>query len=198
MKKVQIQHVEEISRRLQDQVSNMMARTTDAKERDALQVSAARRQQMVEEIKKAPFLGRVVLKLDPGYKFTGTDWDIGLEDGDSLLVGQQPNVISIMGEVFSPTNVVFNREASTVGKCLSYAGGVTEYGDEGNVFYIQPDGSVITPKTTWFFRSTDVEPGGSIIVPPKAPKKDYLDALTKITQIIYQVAISVGVAKTLF
>jgi hypothetical protein len=43
-----------------------------------------------------------------------------------------------------------------------------------------------------------VEPGGSIIVPPRGPKKDYLDAMAKITQIIYQIAISVGVAKTVF
>jgi hypothetical protein len=43
-----------------------------------------------------------------------------------------------------------------------------------------------------------VEPGGTIVVPPKGPKRDYLDALAKITQIIYQIAISVGVAKTVF
>ena len=41
-------------------------------------------------------------------------------------------------------------------------------------------------------------PGGTLIVPPKGPKKNYLDAMAKITQIIYQIAISVGVAVTVF
>ena len=61
-----------------------------------------------------------------------------------------------------------------------------------------PDGTVKTPKNTSFFESRKVEPGGTLIVPPKGPKKDYLDAMAKITQIIYQIAISVGVAVTVF
>ena len=60
------------------------------------------------------------------------------------------------------------------------------------------DGTVKTPKNTTFFNSRKVEPGGTLIVPPKGPKKDYLDAMAKITQIIYQIAISVGVAVTVF
>ncbi len=103
-----------------------------------------------------------------------------------------------MGEVYSPTNVIVARKTNSISECLNIAGGVNEYGDENNIFYLKPDGSVLTPRNSSFFGWRSVEPGGIIVVPPKGPKKDYLDGLAKITQIIYQIAISVGVAKTVF
>ena len=81
---------------------------------------------------------------------------------------------------------------------IEQAGGLNEFAEAKSIYYILPDGTVKTPRNTSFFGMRGVEPGGSIIVPPKAPKKDFLDALSKVTQIIYQIAISVGVAQTLF
>ncbi|MEO6096561.1 MAG: SLBB domain-containing protein [Fibrobacteria bacterium] len=198
VKEQQIKHVEEIARMLENQMQLLMQRTNDEKERASAQAAILQRRGIIEDIKKAPYLGRVVIKLDKSMKFAGTDWDITLEHGDSLWIGPNPTTVSIMGEVFSPTNVIFTRDANTVGECLGAAGGVTEYGDQSSVYYLLPDGTVKTPRNTAFFTRRNVEAGGSIIVPPKGPKKDYLDALSKITQIIYQIAISVGVAKTVF
>jgi hypothetical protein len=174
-----------------------LERTTEEKDRGAIRAAIEQRKGILEDIKNAPYLGRVVLRLDDK-RFAGSDWDITLEHGDSLWVGPTPNTVSIMGEVYSPTNVVFARGTNSIGECLSSAGGVNEYGDRGNVYYILPDGTVKTPKNTSFFGWRKVEAGGSIIVPPKGPKTDYLDVLAKVTQIIYQIAISVGVAKTVF
>jgi hypothetical protein len=52
----------------------------------------------------------------------------------------------------------------------------------------------------WYasFRRKTVETGGTIIVPLKPPAKDYLEVWAEATQILYQIAISVGVARTLF
>ncbi len=198
VKERQLSAVEELDRRLESQLSNMMGQTTNEKDRATIQSSIVQRKGMLEEIKKAPYLGRVVVELDRGLDFEGGDQDIVMESGDSLYIRSMASTISIMGEVFSPTNVIVAHNSNTIGECLDKAGGVNEYGDEGSAYYMKPDGSVLTPKNTSFFRMRSVEPGGTIIVPPKAPKKDYLDALAKITQIIYQIAISVGVAKTLF
>jgi protein involved in polysaccharide export with SLBB domain len=198
VKEQQLRHVEDIARRLENQMQISLERTVNETERMAIQAALEQRKQILSEIREAPYLGRVVIELDKNFKFEGSDWDITLENGDSLWLGPTPNTISIMGEVFSPTNVIFSRSSNTVGECLSLAGGVNEYGDKNSVYYILPDGTVKTPKNTVFFESRGVEPGGSIIVPPKGPKKDYLDAFAKITQIIYQIAISVGVAVTVF
>lgn len=198
VKDQQLKHVEDIARRLENQMQIMMQRTNDEKERASIQAAIEQRKGILSDIKDAPYLGRVVIQLDHGLEFTGTDWDIPMENGDSLWIGSNPATVSIMGEVFSPTNLIYSKASNTVGKCLAQAGGLNEYGESGSIYYILPDGTVKTPRNTSFFRHRGVEPGGSIIVPPKGPKKDYLDAMAKITQIIYQIAISVGVAKTVY
>lgn len=198
VKERQLRAIDEISRKLSTETENMLAQTTNEKDRATIQAAISQRKTLLEDAKTAPYLGRVVIQIDRKLSFEGTDDDIVLEDEDSLFIPSIPSTISILGEVFSPTNVVVGERNSTVGKCLDRAGGVSEFGDAGNIYYIQPDGSIVTPKNTSFFKWRKVEPGGSIIVPPKGPKKDYLDALAKITQIIYQIAISVGVAKTVF
>jgi polysaccharide export outer membrane protein len=198
VKEQQLQVIEDVSRRLEEQSRNLLSQTSSEKDRETIIAAIEQRKVLLADVKNAPNLGRVVIRLDDVLKKGGSDDDITLENGDYLAVGSFPNIISIMGEVFNPTNVIYGKSNNSVGECLDKAGGVTEYGDAGNVYYVQPDGAVITPKNTSFFRWHSVEAGGTLVVPPKAPKKDYLDALSKITQIIYQIAISVGVAKTVF
>jgi protein involved in polysaccharide export with SLBB domain len=194
----QLQAVAELERRLQLQLENMLNQTTNEKDREAIQGAIGQRKALLGEIRAAPYLGRVVVNIDKDLAFAGTDEDLVMEDGDSLFLRATASTISILGEVFSPTNLIVSKESNTIGKCIDKAGGVSEYGDAKNTYYMRPDGNILSPKNTSFFRMRGVEPGGVIIVPPKGPKKDYLDALTKITQIIYQIAITVGVANTLF
>jgi polysaccharide biosynthesis/export protein len=198
VKQRQLSAIDDISRRLEDQMRNLLAQTTNEKDRATVESAIQNRRSLLEEARHAPYLGRVVVNLDRDFKFANGEDDLAIEDGDSLFIPSKVSTISILGEVFSPTNVVVGTKTRSVGACLSVAGGVNEYGDETNIYYLRPDGTVITPKNTSFFKWKTVEPGGTIIVPPKGPKKDYLDAMAKITQIIYQIAISVGVAKTVF
>lgn len=201
VKDQQLRHVEEIGRRLENQMQIMMERTTDERERGAIQAAIEQRKGVLNDIREAPYLGRVVIKLDADLSFAGGDWDISLENGDSLWVGPQPNTISILGEVYSPTNVIYTSETNSVGEALAKAGGVSEYGDYSNTYYVSPDGTIATPKNTPWYQAyswRSIEPGGSIIVPPKGPKKDYLDLILKTTQVIYNLAVSVGVVRTLF
>jgi hypothetical protein len=75
------------------------------------------------------------------------------------------------------------------------------FGDYKSTFYLGPDGTVTTPRTVpWYssFKCKKVEPGGTIIVPMKPPVKDYLEIWAQSTQILYNLAVSVGVAATLF
>ena len=137
-------------------------------------------------------------------KFTGTDGDISLEDEDNISVGSILSTVTIQGEVYSPTTVIYTKKTNTVGKCLAKAGGVDNYGDYGSTFYISPDGSISTPQTMGWFQSfggLNVEPGGSIIVPtkpPPPPPNATLADWVQLTQILYQTAIAVGVSVALF
>jgi polysaccharide export outer membrane protein len=201
VKEQQMQHAEEIGRRLEDQLQTRMQQTVEDSERARIRYALERRQTLVKAIREAPYLGRVVIQLDEKYKFEGTDWDITLEHGDSLYVGAFPNTVSILGEVYSPTNIIYTSNSNTVGEALAKAGGVNNFGDYKNTFYIGPDGVVHTPGTTpWYmsFKWKSIEPGGSIIVPAKPPAKDYLEIVAKATQILFQIAVTAGVVMQLY
>lgn len=194
----QLQTIEEVNSRLEQQTQNLLAQTTNEKDRANILVSIEQQRLLLSKAREARYLGRVVVTLDRELDFAGGEDDIALESGDELRIDPSPSTVTILGEVFTPTSVIFGSRSNTVSECVAVAGGITEYGDEDNIYYVKPDGSVLTPKNTSFFGMRGVEAGGAIIVPPKGPKRDYLDALAKITQIVYQIAISVGVAQTLF
>lgn len=200
VKEQQLQHAEEIGRRLEDQLQTRLQQTTESNEQARIRYALERRQTLLEAIRKGPYLGRVVVKVDRDFRFEGTHWDITLEDGDSLYVGPFPNTVSVLGEVYSPTNIIYTPSSNTVGEALAKAGGVNGFGDYKNTFYVAPDGVVHTPGTMpWYmsFKWKSIEPGGSIIVPAKPPAKDYLEIIAKTTQVLFQMAITVGVVTTL-
>jgi polysaccharide export outer membrane protein len=197
----QLRHAEEVGRRLEGQLQGRLQQTTQEAERAGILLAMDRRKQLLEEIARAPYLGRVVVNVDRRLKFAGTDWDLELENGDSLYVGPRVSTVSVLGEVSSPTTLIHTRKTDQVGEVLAKAGGVNTYGDYEETFYIAPDGAISTPRTApWYssFKCKKIEPGGTIIVPLKPPAKDYLEIWAQATQILYQLAISVGVAYTVF
>jgi polysaccharide export outer membrane protein len=201
VKEQQLRHAEEVGRRLEGQLQARLQQAKDESERAGLMAALQRRQQLLGEIQRAPYLGRVVIKVDSRMKFKDTDWDMELENGDVLFVGPKVSTVSVLGEVSSPTTLIHTRKTNQVGEVLAKAGGVNTYGDYSQTFYVAPDGVISTPGSTpWYssFKCKAVEPGGTVIVPLKPPTVDYLEVWAKATQILYQLAISVGVAATLF
>ncbi len=197
----QLRHAEEVGRRVESQLQAALLQATRDADRTLISAAIQRNSFIVSEIAQAPHLGRVIVRVDKDLRFAGSDWDIPLEEGDVIQVGPRVSTVSILGEVYSPTTVIHTRSTNTVGKSLNRAGGVNNYGDYKNTYYVDPDGTISTPRTTaWFmsFRAKRVHPGGSVIVPLKPPPKDYLEAWVRGTQVLYQLAITVGVARNLF
>jgi protein involved in polysaccharide export with SLBB domain len=197
----QLLHADEIGRRMEAQMQARLLQTTQEKDKASVVLAIEHSGQLVEQIKRAPYLGRVVVDVDRKMKFAGTEWDLELEDGDSLWVGPRVGTVSVVGEVSSPTTVIYTSKTNQVGELLSRAGGVTMFGDYKSTFYVGPDGVVTTPGTTpWYssFKCKKVEPGGTVIVPMKPPAKDYLEIWVQSSQVLYHLAVSVGVAVALF
>jgi protein involved in polysaccharide export with SLBB domain len=197
----QLLHATEVSRRLDAQLQGLMQQSTQESDRASISMAMERNRYLLGQIAGAPYLGRVVVKVDKKLKFAGTQWDIPLEGGDQIMVGPNVSTVSVLGEVYSPTTVIYTSSTNTVGEVLSKAGGINLYGDYRTTMYVDPDGTITTARTVpWYgsFRGKSIHPGGTVVVPLKPPAKDYLDAWVKGTQVLYQLAIAVGVAKTLF
>jgi protein involved in polysaccharide export with SLBB domain len=123
--------------------------------------------------------GRLVVSYD------GHLSNVRLEDGDVIVVPSRTDLVLISGEVRVPQSLVWIRGAP-VGQYIETAGGFTERADTSNLLVIRPSGQTIVGS------NPPILAGDRIIVLP-SPSNWALPFIKDITQIIYQVAVGVGV-----
>jgi len=106
--------------------------------------------------------------------------------------------------VYNPTAVVYNVADSTTGYYLRKVGGPTEDADRDHIFVVQADGSVLTRDTAGqgFFggglMSANLGAGDAIVVPEKLVFTRVMKDVKDITQVLMQIAVTVGVLIALF
>jgi len=146
--------------------------------------------------------GRIIIRLSETDKLEGTENDIVIEPGDQLMVPRTPQVVNVLGRVYNPTAVVYNQANSTAGYYLRKVGGPTEDADHDHIFVVQADGSVLTKATInqgfWMMgdsglMSTKLEAGDAIIVPEKLMFSTVMKDVKDITQIMMQLAVTLGI-----
>ena len=91
-----------------------------------------------------------------------------------------------------------NESNSEVEYYLNKVGGVTETGDEDNIYVIKANGELIK-RNGWFssIYSYDLEPGDMVYVPYDYDKVDYFELTKDITTILYQLSLSAATVYTL-
>lgn len=138
---------------------------------------------------QADVLGRLVIDLDS--IMDGTSKDIVLEDGDSINIPKNKQSISVIGEVFVSNSHIFS-DGLQISDYINLSGGATMFADESNIYLIRADGSILSPSQlkSGFFRSNDLNPGDTIVVPLQVQPFSGIRATTEVTQIIYQMALA--------
>jgi len=110
-----------------------------------------------------------------------------LRDGDNITIPPYNAVVTIRGEVNSPSTVAYIR-----GKGIDYyvgaAGGATTKGDEDHAFVTQPSGKLETVKEHFWLpdQMPKPRPGSVVTVPVSdgAPKRDIIPLITGLAQIL--------------
>ena len=123
--------------------------------------------------------GRLVVSYD------GHVSNVRLEDGDVIVVPSRTDLVLISGEVRVPQSLVWIRGAP-IDQYIETAGGFTERADTSKLLVIRPSGQTIVGS------HPPVMAGDRIIVLP-SPSNWALPFIKDITQIIYQIAVGVGV-----
>jgi protein involved in polysaccharide export with SLBB domain len=119
---------------------------------------------IVEQLKEARPLGRVVVSFDLGkIKNKNLDIDISLRDQDRIIMPKKKSTITVSGEVLSPSSYVYSKNLS-YSDYIELAGGFREGADQGNIFYLLPNGQAAKPSRSWF-SETELAPGTVIVVP---------------------------------
>ncbi len=203
---------------LANQIEESMLTGTEQKISGALDADTIKGQQAALETKKELLAklkateadGRVVIRMAPLEELKGSMNDIKLEDKDELVIPQTPGVVYIVGEVFNQTSLLYE-EGGTVNYYLRRVGGMTQDADDKQVSVVKADGSVISKQqgnigqavswdkssNQWVFggfNTMPLDPGDTIVVPKKLDRFLWMQTTKDVTQIMMQVAITVGIA----
>jgi protein involved in polysaccharide export with SLBB domain len=185
-KRIQEKRIKEAVDKLEEDILRAQARFTEAavseEEVRGLKQSMAAKRDLLRKLKTAQATGRVVIKLDSLDRFEGSKSDTELEDGDTFTVPPVPGIVNVLGTVYNPTPIVYTK-GKTVGFYLDKVGGPTPDAEEGEIYIVRADGTVIskTQKGTfglswhsdekrWVsggFMSARINPGDTILVPSK-------------------------------
>src|SRR5947208_5745274 len=129
------------------------------------QALQARREQLRMLAAKV-VVGRMVVHLDAPDTLRGTGEDVVLIDGDTLEVPEPPHSVLVLGSFRNSTSVQY-KPGANVDYYINRVGGLSREADKKEVHIVKADGSAVAS----FTNIRDVEPGDSIIVPPKAEEK---------------------------
>jgi protein involved in polysaccharide export with SLBB domain len=152
--------------------------------------------------------GRVVIHLSAAEQFTKSTDNIQLESDDELVIPRRPSSVNVLGQVYSPTAIVF-QEGVTVRDYLSRAGGANQLADRDNVMVIKADGSTMTddgvrdsgknhifpllPVISGGLMDARLAPGDTVYVPEKLIYVNKTQVAKDVATIIGQTATALGV-----
>ncbi len=147
------------------------------------------------QLRNAVATGRLVIRLDD--LVAGVDEaDIVLKDGDQLIVPDERQEVTVLGEVQYATSHVFERGLSR-DEYIDKSGGLTQRADGRRIYVVRANGEVVAESGgRWFWRGSgeDMRPGDSIVVPLDVDQP--LARWSAITQIIYNLAIAAAAVKS--
>jgi protein involved in polysaccharide export with SLBB domain len=164
-------------------------RTSTADEAAGQAARAAGTTRLVERLRAVKPSGRVVLQLRPD----STELpELALEDGDRLFIPPRPSTIGVFGSVFNGGSYLYSGNRN-IDDYLNLAGGPTRGADQGSVFVIRANGSVVSSPQGkgWFSSRRDLgtvraEPGDTVFVPDEINKTTFVQDAKDWTQILYQ------------
>ena len=156
------------------------------------QTQISQKQTLLRTLASRIILGRLVIQLDVLEKFKGSHDDIILEDGDTLTIPLPPAEVITMGSVRSPASIVY-RNDENIQYYINRCGGFGVSANKKEIYLLKADGSAIVG----FLKLRTLDPGDTIVVPPKHYKFRDLSWISQVATITGQTAITLGALSVL-
>lgn len=185
--------IETLANRMQSDVAQFSLQTAQETGKDAGQALAVG-QSLLADLRNAKPVGRLVINLDDSMKAElGSEQDIVLKNGDSLVVPRITQEVTVIGEVQSTTSHLYDPSLSR-DDYVQMSGGLTTRADDDRIYVVRADGSVVTNSSKSWFSSgqVDIKPGDTIVAPLDTERMRPLPFWTAVTSIIYYLAVSVA------
>jgi protein involved in polysaccharide export with SLBB domain len=215
VRELQQKNLDEISTRLERELLSVSAgevgTITSSEELAAKRAEYTQKQKFISTLKSLKATGRFTIRLAHPRLLKGSEYDIELEEGDTLYIPSAINVVNVAGSTMFQGSFLYSENLSYK-DYIGMSGGYTRNADENNIFILKVDGSAMKPKSSIFWNSNrsrwewaalgetikEVEPGDTIVVPEKIERVAWLREIKDITQILANVALTAGVFKALY
>jgi len=141
--------------------------------------------------------GRLITRIMPLERLRGSRFDLEMKGGDTLTVPADPAAVNVIGQVYNPSSIIFTLDED-VDYYLEQVGGPTQEANEGGMYLVKADGTVVSKKQsggifTTGFLSREVESGDTIVVPQQYEKTAWMRNIKDIATILGQIALTAGV-----
>ncbi len=186
------EQIETLANRLQSDLAMLSLQNTQAKDPEAGETLAAG-QALLQQLRGAVAKGRLVINLDKALASKGSDDDIQLRSGDTLLVPRLKQYVTVIGEVQNATAHVWKRNLSR-SEYIDMSGGTSTRADVERTYVVRANGSVETSqrKRTSGGTAAAIEPGDTVVVPLDTERVRPLALWTAVTTVVYNLAVAVA------
>jgi protein involved in polysaccharide export with SLBB domain len=188
------QQLRQLSQRMEADLSALALQEAQAGAGAGATQTIATGQALLGELQSAEPVGRLAMDLRRVLQVApGAPEDVVLENGDVLLVPGPMQSVTVLGEVQSPTSMLFE-EGLSRDDYVNLSGGMTRRADPDRVYIVRANGQVsASGSRKWFSASdTDVQPGDTIVVPADIEKMRPIPLWTAVTTILYNIAVAVA------
>jgi protein involved in polysaccharide export with SLBB domain len=186
------EQIDKLAERLQSDLAAAALRAAAANQGQAGQALSVG-QSLLTQLKNTKAVGRLVIDLNETLKTSsGSGNDLVMRDGDQLIIPKQKQEVTVIGEVQNNTSH-FYRDKLSRDDYIGLSGGVTRKADDGRIYVVRADGSVVSSENSgWFRRSGQVamRPGDTIVVPLDTERMPALPMWQAVTSILYNLAIA--------
>ena len=192
LRKREADQIKVLERRLQADVAGLGLRAAADPSGNAQQAMSVG-QSLLEQIRTTVPTGRLVIDLARIVASDSSDYDIILQDGDKLYVPHQSQEIMVLGEVQYATSHLYAK-GNTRDDYIAQSGGLTSNADGKRIYVVRANGAVQASKGSRWFNGGGgkMYPGDTIVVPMDTNRVPSLVQWSSITQILYNLAISVA------
>ena len=144
-------------------------------------------------------VGRLVIDLEAILREpVGSSVDIPLRDGDLMVVPRMSHEVSVIDHVQNAASHVYEPDWSMNGY-IDASGGITRNGDRRMAYVVHANGAVEKNNSRWWSArggGLAVGPGDTIVVPPDLEHTPGLPLWQAVTQILYNLTVSLAAVKT--
>ena len=199
--------IDRMERELLSAGTEQLSTASSKEELAAKQAELEQRAKFIADLRQAKATGRMSIFLTDIKTMKDSEYDIELEDGDTLSIPEKNNVVNVMGSVMSQSSHLYSDRLGYE-DYINASGGYTYYADPKNVYVLKVDGSArkvsksfigwSSSRARWEMTAygreiRQIEPGDTIVVPEQMERIAWLREIKDITTILMNIAAVTGI-----